>query len=92
LRNQITKVFAIPFVPKLLMGSSLPDRIELPDYFENILSSLSQGGSSPSSQTLETGNAVQVRAPKCLRGVIARLAFISLYFSLLSSATTRHRT
>lgn len=32
LRNQITKMFAIPFVPKLLMGSSLLDRIELPDY------------------------------------------------------------
>jgi len=34
LRNQITKAFAIPYVPKLLMGSSLLDRIELPDYSE----------------------------------------------------------
>jgi 2-polyprenyl-6-methoxyphenol hydroxylase-like FAD-dependent oxidoreductase len=32
LRNQVTKAFAIPFLPKLLMGSSLLDRIELPDY------------------------------------------------------------
>jgi 2-polyprenyl-6-methoxyphenol hydroxylase-like FAD-dependent oxidoreductase len=34
LRNQITKAFAIPFVPKLLMGASLLDRIELPEYSE----------------------------------------------------------
>ena len=32
LRNQITKAFGIPFIPKLLMGSSLLDRIDLPDY------------------------------------------------------------
>jgi 2-polyprenyl-6-methoxyphenol hydroxylase-like FAD-dependent oxidoreductase len=31
-RNQVTKAFAIPFLPKLLMGSSLLDRIELPNY------------------------------------------------------------
>lgn len=31
-RNQITKAFAVPFVPKLLMGSSLLDRIDLPEY------------------------------------------------------------
>ncbi|HEY1581790.1 MAG TPA: FAD-binding domain [Chthoniobacterales bacterium] len=34
LRNQATKAFAIPFLPKLLMGSSLLDRIDLPDYPE----------------------------------------------------------
>jgi 2-polyprenyl-6-methoxyphenol hydroxylase-like FAD-dependent oxidoreductase len=32
LRNQVTKAFAIPYLPKLLMGSSLLDRIDLPDY------------------------------------------------------------
>ncbi|MEO6846649.1 MAG: FAD-dependent monooxygenase, partial [Chthoniobacterales bacterium] len=32
LRNQVTKVLAIPFVFRLLMGSSLLDRIDLPDY------------------------------------------------------------
>ncbi len=32
LRNQVTKAFAIPFVAKLAMGSSLIDRIDLPDY------------------------------------------------------------
>jgi 2-polyprenyl-6-methoxyphenol hydroxylase-like FAD-dependent oxidoreductase len=34
LRNQITKAFAIPFVAKLVMGGSLLDRIDLPDYSE----------------------------------------------------------
>jgi 2-polyprenyl-6-methoxyphenol hydroxylase-like FAD-dependent oxidoreductase len=32
LRNQITKAFAIPFIAKMAMGSSLMDRIDLPDY------------------------------------------------------------
>ena len=32
LRNQITKAFVIPFVPKLMVGGSLLDRIDLPDY------------------------------------------------------------
>ncbi len=32
LRNQITKAFAIPLVAKLVMGGSLLDRIDLPDY------------------------------------------------------------
>jgi 2-polyprenyl-6-methoxyphenol hydroxylase-like FAD-dependent oxidoreductase len=32
LRNQITKAFAIPFVPRLVMRGSLLDRIDLPDY------------------------------------------------------------
>jgi hypothetical protein len=32
LRNQITKAFAIPFIAKLVMGGSLLDRIDLPDY------------------------------------------------------------
>jgi hypothetical protein len=32
LRNQVTKAFAIPYLPRLLMGSSLLDRIDLPDY------------------------------------------------------------
>lgn len=32
LRNQVTKAFAIPYVLTLLMGSSLLDRIDLPDY------------------------------------------------------------
>ena len=32
LRNQITKAFAIPFVAKMAMGSSLIDRVDLPDY------------------------------------------------------------
>ena len=32
LRNQMTKAFAIPFVAKTAMGSSLIDRIDLPDY------------------------------------------------------------
>ncbi len=32
LRNQVTKAFAIPYVAKMTMGSSLLDRIELPDY------------------------------------------------------------
>ncbi len=35
LRNQITKAFTIPFVAKLVMGRSLLDRIDLPDYSEN---------------------------------------------------------
>jgi 2-polyprenyl-6-methoxyphenol hydroxylase-like FAD-dependent oxidoreductase len=35
LRNQVTKTFAIPFVAKQLMGTSLLDRIDLPDYTEN---------------------------------------------------------
>jgi hypothetical protein len=35
LRNQATKAFAIPFVTKLLMKSTLIDRIELPDYAGN---------------------------------------------------------
>jgi len=34
LRNQITKAFAIPFVAKLVMGGSLLDRIDLPEYSE----------------------------------------------------------
>ncbi len=34
LRNQITKAFTIPFVAKLVMGGSLLDRIDLPDYSE----------------------------------------------------------
>ena len=34
LRNQVTKAFAIPFVAKLVMGGSLLDRIDLPDYSE----------------------------------------------------------
>ena len=34
LRNQVTKAFALPYLPKLLMGSSLLDRIDLPDYSE----------------------------------------------------------
>jgi len=32
LRNQVTKAFAIPLVAKLTMGSSLMDRIDVPDY------------------------------------------------------------
>jgi 2-polyprenyl-6-methoxyphenol hydroxylase-like FAD-dependent oxidoreductase len=36
LRNQVTKAFAIPFVAKLVMGRSLLDAIELPDYSENM--------------------------------------------------------
>jgi 2-polyprenyl-6-methoxyphenol hydroxylase-like FAD-dependent oxidoreductase len=32
LRNQITKAFKLPFVPKFAMGPSLLDRIELPDF------------------------------------------------------------
>jgi len=32
LRNQVTKAFAIPFVAKLAIGSSLMDRIEVPAY------------------------------------------------------------
>ena len=32
LRNQITKAFKLPFVPKLAMGPSLLDRIDLPDF------------------------------------------------------------
>jgi 2-polyprenyl-6-methoxyphenol hydroxylase-like FAD-dependent oxidoreductase len=35
LRNQITRVLGIPFVVKRLMGSTLLDRIELPDYAKN---------------------------------------------------------
>jgi 2-polyprenyl-6-methoxyphenol hydroxylase-like FAD-dependent oxidoreductase len=31
-RNQVTKAMALPFVAKLAMGSSLLDRIDLPDY------------------------------------------------------------
>jgi 2-polyprenyl-6-methoxyphenol hydroxylase-like FAD-dependent oxidoreductase len=34
LRNQVTRAFALPFLPKLLMGSSLLDRIDFPDYSE----------------------------------------------------------
>ena len=34
LRNQVTKAFAIPFVAKWVMGSSLLDRMDLPDYSE----------------------------------------------------------
>lgn len=34
LRNQITRAFSIPFLPKLLMGPSLLDRFDLPDYSE----------------------------------------------------------
>ncbi|MGH7992353.1 MAG: FAD-binding domain [Limisphaerales bacterium] len=32
LRNQITRAFALPFVPRLAMGSSLTDSFVLPDY------------------------------------------------------------
>jgi 2-polyprenyl-6-methoxyphenol hydroxylase-like FAD-dependent oxidoreductase len=32
LRNQVTKVFAFPFVARLLMSSTLLDRIDLPEY------------------------------------------------------------
>jgi 2-polyprenyl-6-methoxyphenol hydroxylase-like FAD-dependent oxidoreductase len=35
LRNQVTKILAIPFVTKRVMGSTLLDRIDLPDYFED---------------------------------------------------------
>jgi len=35
-RNQISKAFALPFVPKLVMGSSLLDRVDLPDYSETV--------------------------------------------------------
>jgi len=38
LRNQVTKSLAIPFITKRLMGSTLLDRIDLPDYFENEVS------------------------------------------------------
>jgi 2-polyprenyl-6-methoxyphenol hydroxylase-like FAD-dependent oxidoreductase len=31
-RNQVTKAFAIPFLLKWVMGNSLVDRLELPDY------------------------------------------------------------
>ncbi len=34
LRNQITKAFALPYLAEWLMGSSLLDRIDLPDYSE----------------------------------------------------------
>ena len=34
LRNQVTKAFAIPFLGKWVLGSSLLDRLELPDYSE----------------------------------------------------------
>lgn len=34
LRNQIIKAFAIPFIAKLVMGGSLLDRIDSPDYSE----------------------------------------------------------
>jgi 2-polyprenyl-6-methoxyphenol hydroxylase-like FAD-dependent oxidoreductase len=33
LRNQATRFFAVPFITKRLMTSTLIDRIELPDYF-----------------------------------------------------------
>lgn len=33
-RNQVTKMFAIPFVAKLIMGSTLLDRFDLPNYSE----------------------------------------------------------
>lgn len=32
LRNQVTKALAIPFLAKMLIGSTLLDRIDLPDY------------------------------------------------------------
>jgi hypothetical protein len=32
LRNQVTKTFGIPFVAKWIMGSTLLDHLELPDY------------------------------------------------------------
>ncbi len=32
LRNQMTKAFAIPLVARLLMGPSLLDHVDLPDY------------------------------------------------------------
>jgi len=35
LRNQITKAFAIPFIPELVMGPGLLDRIDLPVYPAN---------------------------------------------------------
>lgn len=35
LRNQVTKAFAIPSVTKWAMGSTLLDRIDLPDYSKN---------------------------------------------------------
>jgi 2-polyprenyl-6-methoxyphenol hydroxylase-like FAD-dependent oxidoreductase len=34
-RNQVTKVMTIPLVTKRVMGSTLLDRIDLPDYAEN---------------------------------------------------------
>jgi 2-polyprenyl-6-methoxyphenol hydroxylase-like FAD-dependent oxidoreductase len=34
-RNQVTKVLGIPFVTRRIMGSTLLDRINLPDYSEN---------------------------------------------------------
>ncbi len=36
LRNQVTKAFAIPFFGKWVLGSSLLDRLELPDYSETV--------------------------------------------------------
>jgi len=35
LRNQVTKVLGIPFVTRRVMGSTLLDRIDLPDYSKN---------------------------------------------------------
>ena len=35
IRNQVTKAFAIPYLAKMLMGTSLLDRIDLPDYSKN---------------------------------------------------------
>jgi len=35
LRNQMSKAFAIPCLARLAMGSSLLDRIDLPDYSES---------------------------------------------------------
>jgi hypothetical protein len=32
LRNQVTRAFAIPFLLEWVMGNSLLDRLELPDY------------------------------------------------------------
>jgi 2-polyprenyl-6-methoxyphenol hydroxylase-like FAD-dependent oxidoreductase len=34
-RNQVTKVLGVPFVTRRVMGSTLPDRINLTDYSEN---------------------------------------------------------
>ena len=48
LRNQVTKAFAIPFFGKWVLGSSLLDRLELPDYSETADRSSSSPKPSPS--------------------------------------------